>query len=201
MEMLGSAAGPPAPAGYPLKAEFDRQETYQRLLPLVKWLLLLPHYVALFFVGIAGFVAVVVAWFAVLFTRRYPRPLWDFVVGVHRWALRVTAYFLLMTDRYPPFSLRHDPGYPVRLELDYPEEVDRWRAPFAWIVAIPIAIAAGALVYVAELLALFALFTILFTERFPKGMFDIVDVALRWQTRANAYSLFLTTKYPPFVWG
>ncbi len=75
-------------------------------LPLVKWFLAIPHYIVLAFAGIAAVVCVVIAWFAILFTGRYPRSLFDFVVGVFRWFLRVGAYaFLLTTDRYPPFSL------------------------------------------------------------------------------------------------
>jgi hypothetical protein len=75
-------------------------------LPLVKWLLAFPHYVVLFFLGIAAIVAIIVAWFAILFTGRYPRGLFDFVVGVIRWSNRVTGYaFILVTDEYPPFSL------------------------------------------------------------------------------------------------
>jgi hypothetical protein len=78
-----------------------------RWLPLVKWLLAIPHYVVLFFLGIAAFVAVVIAWFAILFTGRYPRGLFDFVEGVIRWYNRVVGYALvLVTDRYPPFQLR-----------------------------------------------------------------------------------------------
>jgi Domain of unknown function (DUF4389) len=77
-----------------------------RWLPLVKWLLAIPHYVVLFFLTIGGLVAVIVAWFAILFTGRYPRGLFDFVVGVIRWHNRVTGYALiLVTDRYPPFRL------------------------------------------------------------------------------------------------
>jgi hypothetical protein len=84
----------------------DVERDLNRWLPLVKWLLAIPHYVVLLFLSVGAFVAVVIAWFAILFTGHYPRALFDYVVGVGRWALRVEAYaFLLLTDRYPPFSL------------------------------------------------------------------------------------------------
>ncbi len=85
----------------------DAPTDLNRWLPLVKWLLAIPHLVILAFLSLAAFVCVVIAWFAILFTGRYPRGLFDFVVGVGRWGVRVTAYaFLLTTDRYPPFSLQ-----------------------------------------------------------------------------------------------
>ncbi len=81
-------------------------EDLNRWLPLVKWFLAIPHYIALAFLGAAAVVAVAVAWFAVLLTGRYPRGIFAFVEGVLRWGLRVEAYaLLLVTDRYPPFSL------------------------------------------------------------------------------------------------
>jgi len=84
----------------------DVPKDLSRGLPLVKWFLAIPHYIILVFLSIAAFVCVVIAWFAILFTGRYPRGLFDFVVGVYRWSLRVAAYaFLLTTDRYPLFSL------------------------------------------------------------------------------------------------
>jgi len=77
-----------------------------RWMPLVKWFLAIPHYIVLAVLAIAAVFCVIIAWFAILFTGRYPRSIFDFVVGVLRWSLRVTAYaFLLTTDRYPPFSL------------------------------------------------------------------------------------------------
>ena len=84
----------------------DVERDLNRWLPLVKWLLAIPHFIVLFFLSVLAFFAVVAAWFAILFTGRYPRALFDFVVGVGRWWLRVEAYaILLVTDRYPPFSL------------------------------------------------------------------------------------------------
>ncbi|HEX74847.1 MAG TPA: DUF4389 domain-containing protein [Dehalococcoidia bacterium] len=84
----------------------DVENQLNRWLPLVKWLLAIPHCIILWFLWIAAIVCVVIAWFAILFTGRYPRGLFDFVVGVYRWSLRVGAYALLLTtDRYPPFAL------------------------------------------------------------------------------------------------
>jgi hypothetical protein len=84
----------------------DAQQDLNRWLPLVKWFLAIPHYVVLFFLLIAAFVVVILSWFAILFTGRYPRGMFDFVEGVFRWGARVEGYaFLLVTDLYPPFSL------------------------------------------------------------------------------------------------
>jgi hypothetical protein len=191
---------PPSAAGYPVHAEIDRQEEYSRFMPLVKWLLAIPHYLVLIVLGIAAFFVVIVSFFAVLFTGRYPRGMFDFVVGVHRWAWRVGAYIFLMVDPYPPFTLDDDPSYPARFSIDYPEEVDRWRPLVHWLLIIPYLLVAYILVYLAEIMVFFAFFTILFTKKFPEGLFRLVLVPLRWSVRANAYEYWMVTKYPPFVW-
>ncbi|MGE0135941.1 MAG: DUF4389 domain-containing protein [Dehalococcoidia bacterium] len=90
-----------------VELDYPDARALNRWLPLVKWLLAVPHYIVLFFLVIGAVLAVIAAWFAILFTGRYPRGLFDYVVGVGRWGLRVQAYaFLMLTDRYPPFSLR-----------------------------------------------------------------------------------------------
>ena len=90
-----------------LEVEYPNVETdLGRGMPLIKWLLAIPHYIVLFFLSIGAFFALIVAWFAILFTGSYPKSIFDFVMGVNRWHLRVAAYmFILVTDKYPPFSL------------------------------------------------------------------------------------------------
>jgi hypothetical protein len=84
----------------------DAQKDLTRWMPLVKWFLLIPHWIVIFFLGIAAFVCAIIAWFAILFTGRYPKGLFEFIVGVLRWGLRMQAYaILLVTDKYPPFTL------------------------------------------------------------------------------------------------
>ena len=195
---------PPVASGfgdYPLQADVEHQGEYNRWLPLVKWFLLIPHYIVLIVLGIVAMFVTFISFFAVIITGRYPRGMFDFMVGVHRWAWRVQSYLLLMTDRYPPFTLDDDPDYPAQFEIEYPEEgTARWRPLVAWLLIIPYFIVAYIIFYLAEILVFFAFFTILFAKKYPEGMFDIVVIAMRWQAKANAYLYWLTTKYPAFAW-
>ena len=191
-----------SPAGaYPVQVEAERQEEYNRFLPLVKWLLAIPHYFVLFFLFIGVFFAKIIAFFAVLITGRYPEGIFNFVTGVLRWSWNVTAYVYLLTDKYPPFALDQDPAYPAELEIAYPAEgVNRWRPLVHWLLIIPYAIVAGVLSYLAGVVALIGVFVILFTKNLPEGMFKLILIPYRWQIRASAYALFMVTKYPPFEW-
>lgn len=195
-----AGAGPPIGDVYPVRLTVPRQPSYHRLLPFVKWLLAFPHYIVLFFLGIGAFIALFVAFFAVLFTGRFPEGLWTFVTGVYRWTYRVEAYVLLLTDEYPPFSLEDDPGYPARVEYDYPDRIDNWRPLVQWLLAIPYLFVAGALFGVAQIVAVIGAFVILFTKELPQGMFALILNPLRWQLRGNAYAAFLVKRYPPFEW-
>jgi hypothetical protein len=193
-------AGPPSPV-YPAGLEISYPSELNRWLPLVKWLLVIPHFIALFFVGIGALFVAIYGFFAVLFTGRWPRGAFDYLVGTFRWAYRVVAYFHLMTDAYPPFSLADDPDYPVRLNIDYPEHVANWRPLVQWLLAIPYLLVASLLYSLTGFLTFLAFFTVLFTKRIPREIFELMVPGLRWNLRGNAYAYFMTERYPPFVWG
>src|SRR5256884_6588023 len=125
---------------YPLRLTGELSSRLNRGLWLVKWLLAIPHFLVLFVLWIGFAVVSVVAFFAILFTGRYPRALFDFNVGVLRWSWRVGFYSCsaLGTDRYPPFSLKDAPAYPARLQADYPESPSHGLVLVKWrLAALP----------------------------------------------------------------
>ena len=168
---------------------------------LIKWLLVAPAFFALFFVGVGAFFVAVYGFFAVLFTGRWPRGAFDYLVGTVRWVYRVVAYFHLMTDAYPPFSLADDPDYPVRLTVDYPERIANWRPLVQWLLAIPYLFIAGVLYWLTGVLTIVAFFTVIFTKQIPRGVFELMVPGLRWNLRGNAYAYFMTERYPRWSWG
>ena len=191
---------PPNP-DYPARLEIDRPQRLSRLLIFVKWLLLFPHYIVLYVLGIVAYFVLVIAFFAVLILGRYPRALFDYMTGFERWRSRVASYYLLQIDAYPPFTLQDDPSYPVRLEVEYPERIARWRPLVQWLLVIPAAIVAAVLSLVALLATVLAWFAILFTGNYPESLFDTVTIALRWSARTTLYLYWVVDRYPPFVWA
>jgi Domain of unknown function (DUF4389) len=195
-----SPAAPPEPERDALRLDIERQEEYTRLLPLIKWLLIIPHLFVLAFLALGALFVIVFAFFAVIVTGRFPRGAFDYLVGVYRWSTRVNAYSRFMVDPYPPFTLADVPAYAVHFELEYPESVERWRPLVAWLLIIPYAIVAALINIAAGFATLFAFFAILFTKRYPEGLFEIVLISSRWNARAVAYGHFALTKYPEFAW-
>jgi hypothetical protein len=197
---VANPSGPPSPS-YPAGFEITYPSELNRWLPLVKWLLAIPHFIILFFLGIGAFFVLIYGFFAVLFTGRWPRGAFDYLVGTVRWAYRVLAYYHLMTDAYPPFSLADDPAYPLRLNIDYPERIANWRPLVQWLLAIPYMFVASVLYWLTGVLTIIAFFTVLFTRRIPRDLFELMVPGMRWNLRGNAYTYFVTDRYPPFTWG
>ena len=192
---------------YPVLVEGNLDPSLSRWLWLIKWLLAIPHYVVLIPLWIAFGIVTVIAFFAILFTGKYPRGLFDFNVGVLQWSWRVGyyTYDALGTDRYPPFRLKVT-DYPATLEVEYPERLSRGLVLVKWLLAFPH--------YLAEtllqggtgprygglnlLLVFFAAVALLFTGRYPKDIFELVLGINRWVYRIAAYVALMRDEYPPF---
>jgi uncharacterized protein DUF4389 len=194
---------------YPLRVEGAIDPRLSRWLWLVKWLLVIPHLIVLVFLWIAFMVLWVVALFAILFSGRYPRAIFDFNVGVLRWTWRVVYYACALgTDRYPPFTLA--PGdYPAELDVPYPERLSRAKAFFTpWLLAIPhwfvVALflgwwdADGGPPGLLTVLAVIAGAVLLFTGRYPRDVFKLVVGIARWVARVGVYAGLMRDEYPPF---
>jgi hypothetical protein len=181
-----------------LQYNVEYPESLSRLLIFVKsWLLAIPHFIVLAVLGVAAWIVTIIAWFAILITGRYPEGMWRFVLGVFRWGARVQAYVLLQRDEYPPFSF--DGDYPVHLDLQYPERLNRWLVLIKWLLIIPHYIVLYILQFIAQIITFIAWFAILFTGRYPRSMFDFIVGYQRWNSRVYAYLFLLTDDYPPFT--
>jgi hypothetical protein len=147
-------------------------------------------------IGIAAFVAAIIAWFAILFTRSHPRGIWDFCHFYMRWRTKAVAYMALLRDEYPPFG---DGEYPVRFAVEYPEqERNLWSVGLRIIYVIPHIIVLFFLGIAWFITAVIAWFAILFTGDYPAGLYKFAVGYLRWTTRVDCYVLLMRDEYPPF---
>jgi hypothetical protein len=207
----------------PVRLEASIDSPLSQWLWLVKWFLAIPHFIVLVFLWIAFVVLTVIAGFAILFTGRYPKWIFDFNVGVLRWCWRVMYYAGpggLGTDRYPPFTTSRAADYPATLRVAYPEELSRGLVLVKWwLLAIPHYlvlgfIAGGGAAWwwrdawrsggglwsggLVALLVLIAAVVLLFTGRYPRALFDLIIGLNRWVFRVIAYASLMTDRYPPF---
>ena len=172
---------------------------------LVKWFLAIPHYILLCFLGIAFIVVCVIAFFAILFTGKYPKELFELNTGILRWSWRVGfySYSALGTDKYPPFSLESNPNYPADLDIPYPEKLSQGKVLVKWwLLAIPHYIIIGIFNSgqggLIMLLAIIGIIARLFTDKYPEDIFKLVIGMNRWSYRVFAYVALMRDEYPPF---
>ena len=206
---------------YPLHFKGELTDPPNSGLWLIKWLLAIPHFFILCFLWIGFVVAWVIALFAIVFTSKYPRGLFDYNVGVLRWSWRVGfySYEVLGTDKYPPFTLKSVADYPADLEVEYPERLSPGLALVKWwLLAIPHYIIVGiftggwqfregwrfyraweyqgtGLIFA---LVIIAAVILLFTGKYHQDIFRLVMGMNRWVYRVAAYTALMTDKYPPF---
>ena len=203
---MATAPPPPVPTSsasaspdYPVTFDVEYPESLSRWKIFLKWLFAIPHIIIVYLLSIVAQVLLLIGFFAILFTKKWPRGLFDFFVQIQRWTNNTFAYaFVLLRDEYPPFS--GDSGaYPLTLEIEYREDLSRWQIFLKWLFALPHLLILVVLWIAASFAILFAFFAILFTARYPRGLFDFVVGTMRWTNRVNAYGFWLMTdRYPPF---
>ena len=191
-------------SAYPVDLKGNYKERPNRLLWIIKFILLIPHYICLWFLAIPTIITIPASWLAVVILGRNPRILWSYHSGLMRWSWRVNFYGgwyggeASSADQYPPFSFQSREDYPADLVIEYPESSSRLTGLFRWPMAIPHWIVVSLLGTIRSILVLFALLALLFTGRYPESLFEIIMGLNRWSYRVGAYSMLLVNDYPPF---
>jgi hypothetical protein len=187
---------------YPVTFEADYAERRSRLTTFFRPILAIPLIIWLAIYGIAATIAIFIAWFAIVFTARYPRALYGFVEGYNRYYARALAYAALVCDPYPSFLGEDDPAYAVRMHFSGPlDPYSRLKTFFRIILAIPIAIIRWVIHLLLEITAVAAWFVIVFSGKLPRGLHDVMVLANSYIARSDSYLYLLTETYPPFEDG
>jgi hypothetical protein len=185
---------------YPISYDADAVlDGRNRLTTFFRGIVVIPWQIVQYFYGIVAQIAAVIAWFAIVFTGRYPDGLYNFNAGFLRMSTRVNSFYYLLNDEWPPFGGEEGPGYPVRVGIAPPlDQYSRLKTGFRFIVGIPVmllALVQGLILFVCVIIAWFA---ILFTGRLSEGLFSPMRSAMAYLTRATGYFLLLTEDWPPF---
>jgi hypothetical protein len=183
---------------YPVTFEADYTERHSRLTSFFRLLMAIPLFIWAYIYGIAASIAIVIAWFAIVITGRFPRGLYEFVAGWTRFITRAIGYVSLLTDRYPPFVGADDTAYPIRMQFVTLDAYSRLRTFFRIILAIPIVILRYVMGLLLQLGAFAAWIVIVITGKLPRGLFDLMVLANSYTARSDAYIYLLTETYPPF---
>ena len=185
---------------YPVSYEADHQEDGRnRLTTAFRSIVTIPWLIVVALYGFAASIAVFIAWFALVFTGRYPEGIYNFVAGYVRMNSRVNSFYYLLTDEWPPFNGDENRDYPVRIGIPSPKpEYSRLKAAFRLIVGSPVILLSYVQTLIAFVVAIIAWFAILFTGRLSEGLFDPLRSAMAYTTRATAYFALLTEDWPPF---
>ncbi len=184
---------------YPVSYSVPFVEPRSRLTTFFRYFLAIPHFVMAAFVGFAAFFAVVAAWFAIVFTGRYPAGLYGFNAGVLRYLGRMTGYMTLATDAYPPFSLGEEPDYPVQVRIAPAlPQYDRLKTLLRIVLMIPVYVIAYALQIVQMVAAFVSWFWIVVTGKQNDGLHSAIMLGLAYNIKAYGYYMLLTETWPPF---
>jgi hypothetical protein len=184
---------------YPVAFEVDYVERRSRLTAFFRLILVIPLALWLVFYGLVAYLGIIIAWFAIVITGRFPAGLYEFVARFTRLSSFTNAYAGLLCDPYPSFSGSDDPSYPVRMHFAGPlPRYSRSKTFFRAILSIPIWILRYAVNLLFEIGAVAAWFVIVILGRLPRGLFDVMVLANSYTARSDAYLFLLTETYPPF---
>ncbi|MDO8189298.1 DUF4389 domain-containing protein [Conexibacter sp. JD483] len=183
---------------YPVAYEADYVERQSRLITFFRGLLVIPWLLVGIFWGLAAYVCTFIAWFAIVFTGRYPDGLYQLNAKAHRFAARVNGFYNLLTDEWPAFDGDEHPEYPVRLVIPAPlPEYNRVKTLFRIFLMIPVMIMAYIFSLLVSIIVILSWIVILFTGKQPRGLFDLIKMGLTYIARAGVYYGLLTEAFPP----
>lgn len=207
--MTTAVAAAPGPSSYPVHVEFDEQEPINRLwgIPIIghtiRALILIPHFVVIWLLGVVVGLSILVSWIPILLNGRPADWMYSLYGGFYRWGARVAAYWLMLTDKYPPFAF--EAPHPVRVDIDRDQRVNQlWGIPFIglwvrWLILIPHYVVLWFVGIAVALVFLVSWIPVLLNGRMAPWGYTILGGFLRWTTRVTLYLLMLTDRYPPFA--